>query len=71
MNICSANGISAIQRGDDIVLATRPLEKAQYITPTGELLGMYSQELKFLVQQNYKPTNLSVAEWNIVKTWFP
>lgn len=62
----------AIQRGDDIVLATRPTLKANFIDPTtGNLLGIYAEELKFLVQQNYKPINLSIIEWNTIKTWFP
>lgn len=62
----------AIQRGDDIVLATRPTLKANFIDPiTGNLLGMYAEELKFLVQQNYKPINLSASEWSTIKTWFP
>ncbi len=62
----------AIHRGDDIVLATRPTLKANFIDPiTGNLLGMYAEELKFLVQQNYKPVNLSANEWSTIKTWFP
>jgi hypothetical protein len=62
---------NAIQRGDDIVLATRPTTKSDFITATGSLKGMYAEELKFLVQQNYKPINLSITEWNTIKTWFP
>jgi len=61
----------AIHRGDDIVLATRPTIKANFIDPTtSKLIGSYAEELKFLVQQNYKPINLSTTEWNTIKTWF-
>lgn len=60
----------AIQRGDDIILATRPFNKSDFITATGQLKGMYAEELKFLVQQNYKPINLGTTEWNTIKTWF-
>lgn len=38
----------AIQRGDDIVLATRPVNQSDFITATGQLKGMYAEELKFL-----------------------
>jgi hypothetical protein len=61
----------AIQRGDDIVLATRPINKSDFITSTAQLKGMYAKELEFLVQQDYKPINLSPTEWNTIKTWFP
>ncbi|MEO6904688.1 MAG: hypothetical protein ABI315_16285, partial [Bacteroidia bacterium] len=61
----------AIQRGDDIVLATRPINKSDFISITGELKGMYAEELKFLAQKDYKPINLSTKEWDIIKTWFP
>lgn len=43
--------------------------KCRRITNPAE--RVYAEELKFLVQQNYKPINLSVNEWNIIKTWFP
>jgi hypothetical protein len=62
--------LKAIQRGDDIILATRPIVKADFFTATGQLKGMYAEELKFLAQQNYKPINLSATEWNTIKTWF-
>ncbi len=61
----------ALKRGDEIVLATRPIQKAHFIDPTtGNLIGMFAEELKFLVKQNYKPVNLSTTEWNTIKTWF-
>lgn len=63
--------MAAINRGDDIVLTTRPVSKADYIDPvTGGLKGMYAKELKTIVQENYKPVNLSNTEWNMVKSWF-
>jgi hypothetical protein len=38
----------AIQRGDDIVLATRPINKADFIdATTDKLLGNFAEELKF------------------------
>lgn len=63
--------LQAIQRGDDIVLATRPINKNDFISATGQLKGMFAEELKFLVKQNHKPINLSSTEWNVIKTWFP
>jgi hypothetical protein len=63
--------LDGVLRLMDIVLATRPVNQSDFITATGQLKGMYAEELKFLVQQNYKPVNLSATEWNIIKTWFP
>jgi hypothetical protein len=61
----------AIQRGDDIILATPPLDKFNFIDPTtGKLLGNYALELKYLVQKNYKPLNLDLNDWNKIKSWF-
>ena len=60
----------AIGRGDDIVLATRPIDKTKFISATGELKGMYAHELEYLVKQNYKPINISDAEWANIKSWF-
>jgi hypothetical protein len=60
----------AILRGDDIVLATRPLIKEDYISSIGELKGMYAEELRYLIQNEYKPINLSDTEWSMIKTWF-
>ena len=62
---------SAMQRGDDIILVTNPVNVNDFIDPiTGDLLGMYAKELELLVQQNYKPINLSDIEWSMVKSWF-
>ncbi len=61
---------NAIQRGDVVVLATRPIDSSDYITATGELKGMYARELKYLVEKDYKPANISVAEWTKIKSWF-
>ena len=63
---------AAISRGDDIVLATKPISKMDYIDDTGRLLGNYAEELRYLTTiENFKPANLTIAEWDIIKTWFP
>ena len=59
-----------INRGDDIILATRPINKSDFFTLTGAFKGMYAEELNFLVQNNYKPINLSIEEWDNIKSWF-
>lgn len=58
----------AISRADDIYLATIP-QKADDIIKDGKLLGAYAEELNYLVQKNYKPTNLTSDQWNAIKTW--
>jgi len=40
-------------------LATKPIEKARYIDDLGNLQGMYAHELKYLVENNYMPINLT------------
>ncbi|MGO3183427.1 MAG: hypothetical protein ACTIJ9_11400 [Aequorivita sp.] len=62
---------AAINRGDDIILATKPIFKGRVIdVKTGNLIGAYAEELQYLVRQNYKPINLSASEWNTIKSWF-
>ena len=61
---------AAITRGDDIVLATKPVEKTKYIDDLGNLQGMYPHELKYLVENNYKPINLTQKEWLEIIKWF-
>ncbi|MGE0569390.1 MAG: hypothetical protein AB7O73_15730, partial [Bacteroidia bacterium] len=58
----------AIGRGDNIYLATIPT-KADEIIKNGKLLGAYAEELNHLAFKNYKPTNITVAEWNNIKAW--
>ncbi|MFN4915291.1 MAG: fibronectin type III domain-containing protein [Sphingomonadales bacterium] len=58
----------AILRGDDIYLATIPT-KADDIIKNGRLNGSYAEELNHLAQKNYKPVNLTTAEWNNIKSW--
>ncbi|SEE56461.1 Fibronectin type III domain-containing protein [Tenacibaculum sp. MAR_2010_89] len=60
----------AIDRGDDIILATKPTKKTDLIDASGNLKGAFSQELKFLVDKNYKPKNISLNDWNKYKNWF-
>jgi hypothetical protein len=59
----------AIERGDDIILATKPIDKAKYIN-NNTLLGNYAKEINYLVQRNHRPINLSDSEWEIIKSWF-
>ena len=61
----------AIERGDDIILATRPTEKTHYIDEiTNELKGNYAKELDYLVKKDYKPINITDSEWATIKNWF-
>jgi len=55
------------QRGDDIILVTRPTNKADYITKDKSLKGNYAKELEYLVRKNYKPKNITDTEWNTIK----
>jgi hypothetical protein len=62
---------AAIKRGDNIPLATVPGSKADVIREkTGELLGNYAYELQYLVQKDYKPSNISQQQWETIKGWF-
>jgi len=58
----------AINRGDDIYLATIP-QKADDIIKDGKLLGAYAQELDHLATRNYKPKNITEDVWNNIKAW--
>jgi hypothetical protein len=64
---------AAISRGDDIILATKPIDITKFITKEGELLGMYAEELKYLANYKvvgYKPINLTQKEWEEIVKWF-
>ncbi|SHG56607.1 hypothetical protein SAMN05444372_107100 [Flavobacterium micromati] len=52
----------------DIYLATIPT-KADDIIKNGQLLGAYAEELNHIVVKNYKPINITTAEWNNIKSW--
>jgi len=61
----------AIERGDDIILATKPIDKSLYINEVkGTLKGNYAKELDYLVKKDYKPINISDSEWQTIKSWF-
>ena len=61
----------AIERGDDIVLATKSLDVEDFVNlQTNKLKGMYAEELRYLSIKNIKPINLSDNEWIIIKSWF-
>ncbi len=61
----------AMNRGDDIVLATVPKKPGDIMDPTTkELFGMFAHEVKFLVDNNLRPTNVSPQEWDKIKSWF-
>lgn len=66
----SRTGEKALQRGDEIILATKPINKSDLFSSTGQLKGMFAEEIKFLVQNNFKPINLTIQEWSNIKTWF-
>ncbi|NOS90692.1 MAG: hypothetical protein HOP30_02110 [Cyclobacteriaceae bacterium] len=58
----------AIERGDDIYLATIPT-KADIVDAAGNLKGAYAQELNYLATKGYKPKNVSEAEFQNIKNW--
>jgi hypothetical protein len=61
----------AIKRGDDVALGTIPTVKDQIILPkTGALNGNFAKELDYLVRNDYKPVNVSPAQWTTIKGWF-
>lgn len=61
----------AIKRGDDIALGTIPSAKKDVIElETGVLKGNFAKELDYLVRIDYKPVNVSPAQWEIIKRWF-
>lgn len=62
---------AAVKRGDDMALATVPNLKSQIIDlDTGKLLGNFAKELDYLVKNNYKPVNVTTAQWETIKKWF-
>lgn len=60
----------AIIRGDDVYLATIPSQKSDLISESGDLLGAYAQEIKHLVDNDYKPKNVAQDKWTDIKKWF-
>lgn len=61
----------AIERGDDILLATIPMDISDLtIETTGELKGMYAHELKYLVEKKYRPVNVGLTKWQVIISWF-
>ncbi|WP_332744643.1 DUF6862 domain-containing protein [Hydrogenophaga sp.] len=59
----------AINRGDDIALASIPFHRSDVITSSGQLKGMYARELDHLIRNNYKPSNISNQQWANLKEW--
>jgi hypothetical protein len=61
----------AIQRGDDIALATIPKYKTDLFHEiTGNLKGNFAKEIGYLVKADIKPINISAQDWEKVKGWF-
>jgi hypothetical protein len=61
----------AVKRGDDIALGTIPSAKKDVIDlKTGALEGNFAKELDYLVRIDYKPVNVSPAQWETIKGWF-
>ena len=61
----------AIKRGDDVALGTIPGVKKDVIElETGALKGNFAKELDYLVRNDYKPVNVSPAQWETIKGWF-
>lgn len=61
---------AALKRGDDVALATIPTKIDDVIEKTGALKGNFSKELDYLIKNNYKPVNVSSAQWATIKSWF-
>lgn len=59
----------AVKRGDDIALATVPLQIDDVISSTGALKGSFARELDYLVKHNYKPSNVTTQQWNNIRDW--
>lgn len=60
----------AIERGDDIVLATIPKSKHELIDfYTNKLKGNFAFELDYLIKNDYKPINISTSDWNLLKSF--
>lgn len=61
---------SAVDRGDDINLATLPINKEEvFDLVTNTPKGAFAQELQYLVQRDYKPGNVNDADWLKIKGW--
>ncbi|HET6226689.1 MAG TPA: CdiA family toxin C-terminal domain-containing protein, partial [Bacteroidia bacterium] len=60
---------AAIQRGDDIYLATIPQKAEQLLDASGNLSGAYAQELDYLATKKYKPINVTDEEWGNILFW--
>jgi len=58
-----------IKRGDDIALGTIPKFKDDILFDNGALKGNFAKELDYLVRHNYRPVNVSPAQWEIIKGW--
>jgi hypothetical protein len=61
---------AAIKRGDNIPLATIPKKIDDVMTSNGELKGNFAYELKYLVENNYKPSNITQQQWESIQGWF-
>jgi TANFOR domain-containing protein len=59
----------AIQRSDDIYLATIPQNADEIINGAGKLKGAYAQELDHLTTKGYKPKNITEPEWFDIRYW--
>ena len=59
----------AIDRGDDIYLATIPKQASEIIDDAGNLKGAFAEELDHLVSRNHKPINLADDDWFEIRKW--
>ena len=59
----------AIERGDDIYLATIPRKVEDLIDGAGNLKGAYARELDLLASKKYKPVNITQEEWADILIW--
>ena len=61
---------AAMSRNDRVVLATVPSEPLDVMTLQGTPTGMFGRELQHLVQSDYRPVNISPAQWSAIKGWY-
>ncbi len=60
----------AIKRGDDIALGTIPSKWDDVFWSNGTMKGNFAKELDYLARNDYKPVNVSPAQWETIKGWF-
>ena len=53
-----------------IIDSAIPKASSEIMEANGALKGMFAREIEYLVKSNYKPVNISPAQWEKIKGWF-